>query len=192
MGVSSIQSGSGVYGISGSQERKKQAASTTESRNSGSDTATISGEAVAKYQAMKKDDVNLDNKGAPAKSFSLSDMGTSMFSMMLESLFLAELDEAQRVSSSATTGNGETSDAAPQSGQERVGGSSLFNDTEKVAELKKIMNDVVSGKVELSDLPQAMAKAMALGGGGGTPAMATKTTNSGHASAQKEDSNSTN
>ena len=75
--------------------------------------------------------------------------------MMLESLFLAELDEAQSGSASANTGtaDGESAEAAPQSAPERIGGRNPLSDSGKVADLKKVMTDFAGGKADLSDLP---------------------------------------
>jgi hypothetical protein len=184
MGIASVQSGSGANDIFGTQERKKREFPAVENRNTGPDTTSISDEAVAKYQAVKNGSAGLEDKDGAAKSSSLSGKGFNLFSMMLESLFLAELDEAQSGSTSADTGttNGETTEAALQNAPKRVGGRNPFSDTGKIAELKKIINDFAGGKADLSDLP----KAMAFSGGSGTPSPATKTANSDKASAQKE------
>lgn len=131
---------------------------------------------------MKNGGVGLEESDTPVKSSSLSGKRTNLFSMMLESLFLAELDEAQSASAPADTvaADGE---AVPPSGPERSGGRNPFTDTDKVAELKKIMNDFAGGKADLSDLP----KAMAFAGGGGASSPATKAVDPGNAFARQED-----
>ena len=187
MGVAGVQSGGGAYGLFDTQERKKRETLPVENRPSGGpDTASVSDEAAARYQAMKNGGVKVEVRDAPARSSSLSANGANLFGMMLESLFLAELDEAHSGSNPADTGSadGEAAEAAPRSGPERSGGRNPFTDTEKVAALKKVMSDFAGGKADLSDLPKAMAL-----GGSGASSPAAKTASSRNAFAHKEDGN---
>ncbi len=157
-------------------------------RNTGPDTAVFSDEALEKYAALKNGDTSSTNAAASGKSSSsLSGVRSNLFGMMLESLFLADLDEAQRASA-ASSETGESGDGAPQSAPERIGGRNPFSDTGKTAEIKKAMNDFASGKADIADLP----KAMSLGGGSGvTTAPAQKKARSSSASALKDDGNGT-
>ncbi len=81
---------------------------------------------------------------------SLREMGKSLFAIMLESLFLADLEES-----------GQAPAQEGQAGMPRKTANPL-EDSGKAATLKKLMNDVASGKADISDLP----KAMAMGSGG--------------------------
>lgn len=182
MGVAGVQSGRGAYDIFNTQERNKREALPVENRHAGgADTANVSDEAVARYQAMKNGGAGLEVRDAPARSSPLSANRTNLFGMMLESLFLAELDEAHSGSPPADAGAAD-GEATPRSGPERFGGRNPFTDTEKVAALKKVMSDFAGGKADLSDLPKAMAL-----GGSGASSPAAKTMSPGNVAAQKED-----
>ena len=116
----------------------------------------------------------------------------NFFAMLMESLFLAELEDAGSTRSAtvpdaaadATTdgGSGSTADA-PTAGvaggmsavsrdAARTGKSSFLKDGEITAALKKVITDFMNGKADLAELP----KAMAAGASGGTGASASPKT----------------
>lgn len=116
----------------------------------------------------------------------------SFFSILMESLFLAELEESGAGRSARRSGAGQPGADQPEAGS---GGSSETDaprtdasgmtvsssatkqsaqsvnpllDGPKAAQLKKLITDFMSGKADLSDLPKAMAVGASGGNGSGT------------------------
>lgn len=73
----------------------------------------------------------------------------SIFALLMESLFLAEMEEAD--GGGSVENGGET--AAPGTGAS----SGPLQDGETVARLKRAVNDFMTGKADLADLPKAMS-----------------------------------
>lgn len=109
-----------------------------------------------------------ETRNATARGSSLTELSkTSLFSMLLEGLFLAELEESAVNSGDAANG---ASERANDDGSQRQPGrtpkaKNPLEDGERVAEIKKVLTDFAKGKVELSDLPKVMAGGSASGTG---------------------------
>ncbi len=122
----------------------------------GADTVSFSEEALVlagKAKAAAEDDGSepaladslQDPDAAASESVTLKDAtNKSHFAIMLESLFLADLEE-----------NAQASAQVAEDGMPRRAPNPM-EDSGTVAEIKKLMTDVASGKADLSDLPKAM------------------------------------
>lgn len=143
----------------------------------GPDTVSFSNEALQKAMGEADGDAKSaldatrrDEKETEPSAKQLTKTASkSIFSMLLESLFLADLEEAE-ASGAAPDGNaqpgteggsGETS-AAP----EKMTSVNPLRDGEKSAALKKALSDFANGKADVSDLPRLMAVGAS---GGGAP-----------------------
>ena len=171
--VSAISSGSGAYEIA--PRKRRAAAEEPLGGNFGPDTVTISDEARQLLMGAKAATGNVPEEGDEAEQDTLdveadasektSSSGTtltrkSFFSILMESLFLAELEESGSGRPQAG-GEGAAGTDAPETGAaesrraEKSG--SVLQDGPKAAELKKLITDFMNGKADLSDLPKAMA-----------------------------------
>lgn len=164
MSITAIQQSDSLYGIFGANTRSRADAVTPVSPNSGGDTVTFSEEAMALIEKMRKNKAGEEEAAENAlreslsrgkeqtgtQKTSLKEMGTSLFGMMLESLFLADLEE-----------NSQAAAQAAENGMPRKQANPLENSA-KSTEIKNLMKDVASGKADISDIPKAMAS----GGGG--------------------------
>ena len=156
--ITAIQGSDSLTSLFPSRKRARTEDSAYSNPNMGPDTVSFSKDALAllgKTKTAETDPALADSlqttDTASSEKVSLKDMGKSLFSMMLESLFLADLEE-----------NAQASANAAEDGMPREKANPL-EDSGKAAEIKKLMNDVASGKADISDLPKAMAAA---GGGG--------------------------
>lgn len=77
----------------------------------------------------------------------------SLIGMLMESLFLAEIEENQTSGSAS----GQAGEPEQQAAGKPEKSANPLHDGDKVAELKRVITDFTSGKANLSDLPQAMA-----------------------------------
>ena len=154
--ISAIQRSDELTSIYGIQKQTRPQADTSVNPFSGKDTVQFSEEALALLGRSKANDdeegtQSLFGNGSEETAStgvartSLKDAGKSMFAIMLESLFLADLEE-----------NAEASAQSAEDGMPAEKSSPLA-DSGKAAEIKKLMNDVASGKADISDLPKAMA-----------------------------------
>lgn len=179
--ISAIQRSDELYGIYSPQKQTRPGSATSVNPFSGSDTVEFSEEALAMLGKSKEkeeeggaealfDTISEETASTSVDQTSLKDMGKSMFAIMLESLFLADLEE-----------NAEATAQAAEDGMPAKKSSPLA-DSGKAAEIKKLMNDVASGKADISDLPKAMA--VKSGGGAQTDSPVTKKT--GAASAKDD------
>lgn len=149
------------------------AESATANRNAGPDTVFFSEDAL---KAARRDGGGSDESGLSLKSepdseetrnaeksdSSASGLGRkNLFSMVLESLFLAELEESAAGNAETASAEGEQAETPPQRPQAAKSASPL-EDGGKVAEIKKTLADFAKGKSDASDL----LKAMAVPGGG--------------------------
>ena len=156
MNVSNIQAVEQEYGFYTPRNRVERPASAQTSRNTGPDTVSISPEARALLgEAATQDETDSEclqagtgDEAAAATASSgatsLKEMGFSLFSMILESIFMADMAERDQTQAAVEEGLPDKQ-------------STPFEDSGKVAELKKVMNDVASGKADISDIPKAMA-----------------------------------
>ena len=152
MSISSIQAGNKTYEYFNSTKCKSDINAEPGRRDSGPDTVTFSDQAREMAQGEKSESgENKENpkfiqeqSAARPASFSLKDQGINLFSMLFESLFLAELESTEEPSQSVEDGSSELK-------------GSLLKDSEKVGEIKKLIDDVMTGKADLSDIPQAMS-----------------------------------
>ena len=91
----------------------------------------------------------------------------SLYSMMMESLFLAELEESSADDAATTEASGsEGEQTGAEAAQVRSGTAKASNplqDGEKAASIKKVLSDFSRGKADVSD----MLKAMTVSNGGG-------------------------
>lgn len=170
MSITAIQQSESLFGITQAERKNRSTASQPTSSGS-TDTVQFSEEALALFGKSRQtdgkdeteslfDETTEATETTPAKS--IKEMGKSLFSIMLESLFLADLEESAK----ATAQTAE--DGMPKKA------ASPLEDSGKVAELKKLMNDVATGKADLSDLPKAMATGS--GGSGENGSAAAKKT----------------
>ena len=167
MDISSILSGGNAHEVQDSGvTRRTQNWQSSFGSNGGEDTIRISGEAMEKYLAMRE---SAQKQEVPENGFlsgsetstasttagrSGEKLGVNLYSMMLESLFLAELEESESIAKNAEDGMPEKQ-------------KSLLGDSGKVADLKKLMQDVMNGKADITDLPQVMASRSGGSGSGG-------------------------
>lgn len=165
MSITAIQQSDSLYGIFGTNGRSKADAVTPVSPSSGRDTVTFSEEALALIEKMRKAKAEEEeaaedalqkslaeaDEQAQTQKTSLKQAGTSLFAMMLESLFLADLEE-----------NSQAAAQSAEDGMPRKQANPLESSA-KSTEIKTLMKDVASGKADISDIPKAMAS----GGGGG-------------------------
>lgn len=162
MNVTGIRASESLYSFQPTQSRTAVRVSEAASRNSGPDTALFSAEARALAYGTAAEsgeegaaglmEAVKNNDTANTSLASLKGQGISLFAMMLETLFLADLEENEQ-----TAGTGE------QNLPEKK--STPLEETGKAKEIKKLMTDVANGKADLSDLPKAMA-AKSSGSGG--------------------------
>ena len=98
-----------------------------------------------------------EGNAAPARP--LSELRKSMFSIMLESLFLADLEEsADKATKPANVEGEQTSGDGLSDGKDAtVKSVTPLNDGEHAAAIKKILTDFITGKADLSDVPKAMS-----------------------------------
>ncbi len=165
MSITAIQQSDSLYGLFGADERPKADAVTPVSPTPHRDTATFSEEALALIEKMRKarakeaeeaqtalrESAALTEGSARTQKASLKETGVSLFAMMLESLFLADLEE-----------NSQAAAQSAEDGMPRKRANPL-EDSAKSTDIKNVMKDVASGKADLSDIPKAMAS----GGGPG-------------------------
>lgn len=154
------------------------------------DTVSISNEAMEMYMASKSASKSQDAKlestlfgvdggwsdpdspqsllsGASERTGQSNTTSKSMFSMLLESLFLAELEE-----SGAIGGNGAgTAENERQTGEDEVSrpqpnkakSANPLGDGDKVAQIKKVLTDFAKGKADLSDISSAIGGGKGIG-----------------------------
>lgn len=157
MSISGIQSGIGSqFDIYSSQKRAQDTLEGLVTRNSGPDTVFISDQARAMAGAQDAGEASEESflqanrellqsdDDAQKATRSLKTQGVNLFSLMLDSLFLAELEDGEEAAAAAETG-------------EPVKSRSVMEEGGKAADLKKVVNDVMTGKADISDLPAAMA-----------------------------------
>ena len=156
MSISSIQAGGAQFDIL-QQDRRVREKNDDYGLRSQSDSVSISDEARQMALAANK---QAGQQGSDSGSFldnaaqhddeeaPKSLRKISLLGMMMESLFMAELDENGAAQSGAEAGQG------AETTQKQSG---LMQDGEKAGELKKLMNDFAKGKIDLSDIPAAMA-----------------------------------
>lgn len=173
MSITAIRQSDSLYGIFGANTRSKADAVMPVSPNSGRDTATFSEEAMALIEKMRKAKAGEEEaateksakdalreslaqveKQARTQKTSMKEAGAGLFAMMLESLFLADLEE-----------NSQAAAQSAEDGMPRKQANPLENSA-KSTEIKNLMKDVASGKADIADIPKAMAS----GGGGKQPA----------------------
>lgn len=175
MSISSIQADSYQNDFFTSQKRSGATENILNNRNTGPDTLSLSPEALelarqaaadskaqaedAASQKALQQDQNQENRGA-----SLKEHGFNLIGLMMDSLFMAQLEEGEQSARAVADGMPE----------EQAG---VMEDSGKVAEMKKVINDVMTGKADISDLP----KAMSLGSGDA------RSTNMAGASSAKRD-----
>lgn len=157
MSISGIQSANRQDDIFASRARANAPAFVPRNRNNGPDTVLISDEARAMAGAADAETdtaqettkassrTALQQRDKAKSGVSLREQGMSLFGMMLEGLFMADLEESAE------------NNRAAQEGLPKKQSGGLMQDTGKVAEMKKTMNDVMTGKADISDLPKAMA-----------------------------------
>ncbi len=156
-------------------------------RNTGPDTVAFSQEALAKAQRLSDRTTASGNEESPltdemapeADALESKPQGgtsrlpkKSLFSMLLENLFLAELEKnpanAGTANSENTTPENDQSgtSAQPRQQPQTTKAGNALGDDGKVAAIKKFLTDFAKGKADLSDLPKAMAAGNASGGMG--------------------------
>ena len=187
MSISGIQSIAGSqYSSFSPQKGKATAVEPASSRNTGPDTVTLSTEALrlAGMAGQVEEDATSGEAGTLLGSESqstaakpASGIKKSLFSIMLESLLLAELEEAGAGSPQTTSAeDGTMPETEPKKSVNPL------KDGEAVAELKKTMNDFMTGKADISDV----ASAMAVGASGGRQSAAVGKSNAGASVAKQE------
>lgn len=163
--ITAIQSGSSQF-ILPSRKYKAPQAEETVNRNTGPDTASISEEArqMALYGEIA-DSENGENEETLQETMARSEKPAktsatiekkSIFAMLMESLLLAELEESGAGGSGAQE-DAQADTAARETAAQARKSASPMEDGDKVAQLKKVINDFMNGKADLSDLPKAMA-----------------------------------
>lgn len=196
MSVSAIQGSTYSGYISPFEKRGSSVAENAAgNRNTGPDTVSLSQDALALAYGQNAEEADAQEDGLLFKDRLASEensvqnkprenlsgvAGKSLFSMLLESLFLAELDENAASGEAVNAGNEQDSEAgiSQQQSPKAKGGSPLA-DGEKATEIKKVLADIGKGKADLSDIPKAMA--VNGGGAGAMKSVADKT--QGNASA---------
>lgn len=154
--ISAIQRSEDVYSTFGTQKQTRPGSTTSVNPFSRADAVQFSKEALALLGRSKTNGEgggtesllgsdSEETASANVDRTSLKDAGKSMFAIMLESLFLADLEE-----------NAEASAQAAEDGMPAKKSSPLA-DSGKAAEIKKLMADMASGKADISELPKAMA-----------------------------------
>jgi len=168
--ISAIQRSDELTSIYGIQKQSRPQAEPSVNPFSGRDTVQFSEEALALLGRSKASEGEEEAEAlfgnnaeetasATMNRTSLKDAGKSLFAIMLESLFLADLEE-----------NAEATAQTAESGMPAEKPSPLA-DSGKAAEIKKLMNDVANGKADISDLPKAMgSKSGGTAGAKGSPA----------------------
>ena len=191
MSISSIQPSSTQYHIFEVNRASSPADEKYGTRNTGSDTVSFSEESIKKARELitgktetEKDEraflkgTEADENDGKPESLSQS-FKKSYFGMLLESLFMAELEESGAIGNGGQNG----AEGSPQEGVQKS--SNPLTDGEKVAELKQLMKDLSNGKADISDIPAAMAGGSS-GKGAGKPSDAGKA-----ASPNSDDSSAT-
>lgn len=177
MSISSIQGISGLETQYSGRIRRAASETTAPSRSTGPDTVTLSAEAMemAGLSSQKEsaeaeaatDESGAAKEQATSGSGSLKQQGVSLFGLILESLFLADLESNEQSSAqgeeSVSTEGGQTQTLA-----------NPFQDNPKSAELKQLLEKVVTGKADITDLPKAMASGAAKNGVQGVASVATQ------------------
>lgn len=172
MSITAIQQSDSLYGIFGASGRPGTGPVTPVAPRSQGDTVTFSEEALAMIETMRKARAEEEEAAESAlretaaqteelartQKPTLKEAGASLFAMMLESLFMADLDE-----------NSQAAAQAAESGMPPKRANPL-NDSTKASEIKTLMKDVASGKADLSDIPKAMASGGAAGRQSASPA----------------------
>ena len=92
----------------------------------------------------------------------------NLIGMLMESLFLAEIEENRTTTSGQTNPDLPEEEQQAQQQAKAAKSTSPLRDSDKVAELKQVISDFSNGKANLADLPKAMA--MTSGKSGGTSA----------------------
>ena len=187
MSISSIQSSDSAYSVLFNERNRGRAEESAGPTGAGAGTDTVSISPEARQLAAmagEEEDAEayrkeLERREAAAMKQPASLKGLNLFGMMMESLFLAELEESRNAP-------GATEDGAPESGGEKSGSANPLKDGEKVAELKKAINAFANGEADLSDLPKAMSVG-ASGGYSGMKSVADKQARAG-GSPQQQDS----
>lgn len=180
MSISSIYSVSSAgYGYSLERRSNTFAENATSNKNTGPDTTSFSQEALKRSQGQRAGSTepesdNLSSKDTVQSQENVEEnqptenlsglVKKSMFSILLESLFFAELTESA-AGSSEPGGNelaNEDGVIRQQSSTSTVG--SPLKDSEKLAQIKDVLIDFAKGKGDLSDV----LKAVTGGGSGGS------------------------
>lgn len=160
--ISGIQSSGDIFAPSRARPYTAARTEPTPGRYSGPDTVTLSeearqlaqGAAAATHEATEarpgREKIARADTGADS---SLKVNRKSIFALLMESLLLAEMEESgaggDTGQNAAQTG-GETAPPAQKS-------ASPLQDGEKVARFKQVVNDFMTGKADLADLPRAMS-----------------------------------
>lgn len=171
-GIDSTSS-SGQIGLFSQQGATGGTKQSTSNRNAGPDTVSLSPEALAMLQSgsastgtgpvesvsqtTATDFLKSQQKTTASTESASLTQGFNLFAFMLESLLMAELDENEAPAQTDEKGAADSKK------------SSLTEDSGKVAELKKGLEDVAKGKADISDLPGIMAKSTAAGNGTASP-----------------------
>lgn len=157
---------------------------TIRKRNNGPDTVSFSDEALTLAQRQGNGEgsslscspqLELREKTVSYNAGNTSPVlnGKSMFAMLLESLFLADLEENAAEQSQA---EGRSSQGESSGSRLRTSTASTANpleDSKKARDIKKVLTDFAKGKADLSDITTAMAAGNA-GSGGGVKDIASK------------------
>lgn len=173
MSISAIQGTAYCAYTAPSRQQDSTADGARTSPAMGSDTVSISEGARKMLQnqaanAGEADKLPSENtQSAPDSEAALTTLGkNSLLSMLLENLFFAELEANTTSEGNADHGaNEQASENGAQNQHQRAPQSVRpLTDSSKVAEIKKLLNDVATGKTDLSELPKVMA-----GSGGTSP-----------------------
>lgn len=178
---------------------------TRANRNTGPDTTTFSQEALHKAQGQNADSVDPEIGDLPLKdtlssadieqkppSESLSGLlKKSMFSLLLENLFLTELTENAAASSEAVKNDPTQEDGVAQQQPSPSHGSNLLKDSEAVSQIKNVLTDLAKGKADMSDIVKAMAGGASAGSTGEAKGSASKQQGGASASSGKHERDNT-
>ena len=156
-GISGIQSSNALSEYYSVRARTGTRSEETQNRNTGPDTVffsdaarALAGQSAGNAQEGEGADLLLSEEATAQMAeasgkVSLKEKGMSLFAMMLESLFLADIEESEQAGREAA-----------ETGMPEKKGTPL-EDSGKAAEIKKVMSDVGKGKADLSDIASAMA-----------------------------------
>ena len=171
MSISAIQEAQKQYEIFPAQRLSTYAEESASGLGAGADKVTISAEAQAmldKFAATEADgeasaegDAAQNPAEQAARSLPEIDKG-KLLSMMMDMLFISEQGERGQDGGTQFDAEG---NPVPAETSAQPKSANPFQDNAQTANLKKVMNDFMSGKADISDLPAAMA-----GGGSGVAA----------------------